>query len=143
MSIVKLNQTTLQSLSELKEKISNLEKLGSNIDVAWAIEAIHNNNTLLSLAEKIKQRIRFDNPAIFLTKDQIRVTIDSVEKQRRAIQILDRYCEPIYQDELSMHFTEKKKHLRLGMALKEWLVTDSENHTEITLDELEEVLKNS
>lgn len=78
-----------------------------------------------------------------MSKDQIRVTIDSVEKQRRAIQILDRYCEPIYQDELSMHFTEKKKHLRLGMALKEWLVTDSENHTEITLDELEEVLKNS
>ena len=68
MSIVKLNSTTLQVLSELKQKISNLEKQGSNIDVAWSLEAIHNQNQLLLYAEKIKDGVRVENPELFPEK---------------------------------------------------------------------------
>jgi hypothetical protein len=68
MSIVKLNSTTLLVLSELKQKISNLEKLGSNIDVAWSLEAIHNQNQLLLYAQKIKDQVRVENPELFPEK---------------------------------------------------------------------------
>jgi hypothetical protein len=68
MSIVKLNTTTLQALSELKQKISNLEKLGSNIDVAWALESIHHQNQLLLYAQKIKDQVRVENPELFPEK---------------------------------------------------------------------------
>jgi hypothetical protein len=68
MSIVKLNPTTLEVLSKLKQKISNLEKLGSNIDVAWALESIHNQNHLLLYAQKIKDEVRGENADLFPEK---------------------------------------------------------------------------
>jgi hypothetical protein len=68
MSIVKLNPTTLEVLSELKQKIPNLEKLGSNIDVAWALEAIHNKNQLLLYAQNIKDEVRVENSELFPEK---------------------------------------------------------------------------
>ena len=152
MSIVKLNETTLKVLSELKEKISNLEKLGSNIDVAWALEAIHHNDTLLSFAEKIKQSVRFDNAEIFLKKDQVRVTIDSVKKQQRAIQILQNHGEKIWDDEIAMKFSKTKINLCFdkqneGGLLDWWVMGDLGSDywkglIEISLDQLEYILTN-
>ena len=148
MNIVKLNQTTLQVLSELKEKISNLEKLGSNIDVAWALESIHNRNQFLLYAQKIKDGVRneldlFPSLVNNLKKSQILVTIDSEEKQKRAIDILSNYKEQIWKEDFAMDFDSNKN--KLVFATEDWFIcynVDLSDEIEISLDQLEELLKN-
>lgn len=76
-----------------------------------------------------------------MNKTEIRVTIDSVEKQQKAIEILGRYGEPIWEDKYSMNFLAVFDSLR--MLHDEWYISRPlEYQTEITLDQLEEILKN-
>lgn len=79
-----------------------------------------------------------------MKKKEIRVTIDSVEKQQKAIEILERYGEEILNDKIAMEFDVFWNTLFLGKKNR-WLVCVEEtnlNRTEITLDQLEEILKN-
>ena len=85
-----------------------------------------------------------------MKKDEIRVTIDSTEKQQKAIEILNRYNEPIWKDEEAMKFDINKIQLCFDISTdpQDWWIQDSiwnegwKNRTEITLDELETILKN-
>ena len=84
-----------------------------------------------------------------MKKEKIRVTIDSTEKQQKAIEILNRYQQKIWGFFEAMDFKENKKHLCLDMQseIYEWWIQSEicdgwENRTEITLDELETILKN-
>lgn len=84
-----------------------------------------------------------------MKKTEIRVTIDSVEKQQKAIEILERYGELIWGDECSMNFNLEQRHLCLDLEGRkhDWWIQDVDciqwrNRTKITLDQLEEILKN-
>ena len=85
-----------------------------------------------------------------MKKHEIRVTIDSVENQQKAIGILNRYNEPIWYDKEAMDFDKDKIHLCLDTSTthQDWWIQDSiwnvgwKNRTEITLKELETILKN-
>ena len=74
-----------------------------------------------------------------MKKTEIRVTIDSVEKQQRAIEILERYGEPIWGSGIEL---EKKYNSLMFSGWGEWYTNKPFlDRTEITLDELEELLK--
>jgi hypothetical protein len=85
-----------------------------------------------------------------MKKEEIRVTIDSLEKQQKAIEILNRYNEPIWGYSSAMDFDEEQKHLCVDTQSEnnEWWIQEEDcndgwkNRTEITLDELETILKN-
>jgi hypothetical protein len=78
-----------------------------------------------------------------MKKHEIRVTIDSVEKQQKAIEILNRYNEPIWKDKHAMLFDNHTRFNSLRIIYNEWYISSVMNHqTEITLDELETILKN-
>jgi len=85
-----------------------------------------------------------------MKKHEIRVTIDSVEKQQKAIEILNRYDEPIWYDIEAMDFDEDKIHLCLDTSTnpQDWWIQDTnwnvgwKNRTQITLEQLETILKN-
>jgi hypothetical protein len=80
-----------------------------------------------------------------MKKHEIRVTIDSTPKQQKAIEVLNRYNEPIWQDEESMDFLEGYNSLVFGLNIPRWWIgsnTTLEARTQITLDELETILKN-
>lgn len=76
-----------------------------------------------------------------MKKTEIRVTIDSVEKHQRAIEILERYGERIINAKDSMDFWNGCNDLVCKNS--EWfIITDFYNRNKITLDELEEMFKN-
>jgi hypothetical protein len=80
-----------------------------------------------------------------MKKYEIRVTIDSTEKQQKAIEILNRYNEPIWQDEESMDFLKDCNSLVFVLNIPRWWIGDNQLHLskkEITLEELETILKN-
>lgn len=84
-----------------------------------------------------------------MKKTEIRVTIDSVEKQQRAIEILGRYGEEIWDAEWAMKFDIDKTNLTCDTQddFNDWWIQEDFcsgyiGKTEITLDELEEMLKN-
>jgi hypothetical protein len=85
-----------------------------------------------------------------MKKHEIRVTIDSVEKQQKAIEILNKYDEPIWDWVGAMKFNKEQKHLCLdtqGQPQVWWIQDEGCNYgwvnrIEITLDELETILKN-
>jgi hypothetical protein len=80
-----------------------------------------------------------------LTKTEIRVTIDSVEKQQKAIEILNRYSESIWDVKIAMDFDEDNNSLKFDNEedANNWFVGDYDvNLTEITLEQLETILKN-
>jgi hypothetical protein len=76
-----------------------------------------------------------------MKKHEIRVTIDSVEKQQKAIQILNRYNQNIlaYSDILELGF---EGIIGFSDYNDVWCEFYTMNGTEITLDELETILKN-
>ena len=83
-----------------------------------------------------------------MKKTEIRVTIDSVEKQQRAIEILERYGEPIWEDLTAMDFDIDKTNLTCDTqdGFNDWWIQEDfcsgyRDKTEITLDELEKLLK--
>lgn len=82
-----------------------------------------------------------------MKKTEIRVTIDSLEKQQKAIEILERYGEkiwnPILGKKWAMEFNLSCKNLVISSNKNKWLVSDIRylNRTEITIDELEKLLK--
>ena len=77
-----------------------------------------------------------------MKKTEIRVTIDSVEKQQRAIEILGRYKQPIRKNPIDLMFDDDFKNLYLSKSIHSWFIgCNTKQRTEITLDELEELLK--
>lgn len=81
-----------------------------------------------------------------MKKTEIRVTIDSVEKQQRAIEILKKYKQKIFNSKLAMIFDNQRNLLKCDYDINggDWFITSNlyNSETEITLDELEEMLKN-
>jgi hypothetical protein len=79
-----------------------------------------------------------------MKKHEIRVTIDSTEKQHKAIEILNRYKQEILQSDNAMVFDKKWKHLVYAEINNSWYIaSDTFKHfTEITLKQLETILKN-
>lgn len=78
-----------------------------------------------------------------MNKTEIRVTIDSVEKQQRAIEILERYKQPILDKNRDMYFNHEFKNLYFNLIVNAWFIgMRGEWLNEITLDKLEEMLKN-
>ena len=79
-----------------------------------------------------------------MKKTEIRVTIDSVEKQQRAIEILERYGERMGKNKNSFEFSKYNNSLIFGFASRYWWIGYNNFHSkrpEITLDELEKLLK--
>jgi len=74
-----------------------------------------------------------------MKKHEIRVTIDSTEKQQKVIEILNRYNEPICKYGLDINKMWKTLYYN-GYNWSIALI--KENLTEITLDQLDELLKN-
>lgn len=69
-----------------------------------------------------------------MNKTEIRVTIDSVEKQQRAIEILEKYSQPFIIEINSLHTLHFNGR---------WWVLDGCGYShkiEITLDQLDELL---
>jgi hypothetical protein len=80
-----------------------------------------------------------------MKKHEIRVTIDSKEKQQKAIQILNRYNETIFDNPFAMWFNDEENSLKCDFESSggDWFVSfPCDGETEITLDELEIILKN-
>ena len=80
-----------------------------------------------------------------MKKHEIRVTIDSTEKQQKAIEILNRYNEELGQNQNSMDFSNFCNSLVFGLSYPRWWIGDNQLHLnkkEITLEELETILKN-
>lgn len=78
-----------------------------------------------------------------MKKTEIRVTIDSVEKQQRAIEILERYGEKIWDESFAMEFETPRTSL-ICCSDGDWFIQFNfsvRTFTEITLDELEKLLK--
>jgi hypothetical protein len=78
-----------------------------------------------------------------MKKEEIRVTIDSTPKQQKAIEILNRYNEPIWHETIAMDFDEYNNSLKFEnkKGHNDWFVGFHDvNLTEITLDELEALL---
>jgi hypothetical protein len=77
-----------------------------------------------------------------MKKHEIRVTIDSLEKQQKAIQILNGYNQKIlvYSDILDLGFEGIIGFSDLSDVWCEYYTMEGGN--EITLDELETILKN-
>jgi hypothetical protein len=76
-----------------------------------------------------------------MKKHEIRVTIDSVEKQQKAIRILNRYNQKIlaYSDILELGF---KGIIGFSDHSNVWCEFYTMEGIETTLDELETILKN-
>lgn len=80
-----------------------------------------------------------------LTRENIRVTIDNEEKQQRAIEILEKHGEKIWEEPYAMKFDKEDKYLTCDRFEGDWFVRHiSQNaliqYTEITLDQLDELL---
>jgi hypothetical protein len=77
-----------------------------------------------------------------MNKSDVRVTIDSVEKQHRAIEILKKYKEHIWEEAWAMDFGPGKTQLvSLG---DDWFIcydVDLNDEIEISLDQLDELLR--
>jgi len=76
-----------------------------------------------------------------MNKTEIRVTIDSKEKQQRAIEILNNHGEKIWEDNTAMYFDEIFYFLVCDKEKIDWFIRSlDDSRTEITLDQLDELL---
>jgi hypothetical protein len=78
-----------------------------------------------------------------MNKSDITVVIDSKEKQQRAIEILNKYKEHIWEEDFAMNFEPFRKQLVFTSG--DWYICfdiDLNDEIEITLDQLDELLKN-
>ena len=81
-----------------------------------------------------------------MNKTEIRVTIDSIEKQQKAIEILERNGQNIWKDKTAMLFNEDEQSLIFFKLDGDWLIVNNyeeKNKTEITLQQLDELLINN
>ncbi len=81
-----------------------------------------------------------------MNKTEIRVTIDSIEKQQKAIEILERNGQKIWKDKTAMLFNEDEQSLIFFKLDGDWLIVNNyeeKNKTEITLQQLDELLINN
>lgn len=77
-----------------------------------------------------------------MNKTEVRVTIDSTEKQQLAIQILEKYGEKIWESEKAMLFDEEWKHLIFSSAKNHWFIKIAHlGRKEIAFFKLEEILE--
>ena len=77
-----------------------------------------------------------------MKKSEITVVIDSIEKQQRAIEILNKYKEHIWEEDFAMYFGPGKEQLVFTSG--DWYIcydVDLNGEIEITLDQLDELLK--
>lgn len=81
---------------------------------------------------------------MLLTKTDIFVTINSEDKQKRAIEILEKHGEKIWDAFCALRFDETCKYLVFDTDDSDWYIGCSIlNLTEITLDQLDELLTES
>lgn len=74
-----------------------------------------------------------------LTKSDIFVTIDSEEKKQRAIEILEKHGEKIWEHRIAMVFDDFRKSLIFDRN-DGWFVFNNSSKIEITLDQLDDLL---
>jgi hypothetical protein len=77
-----------------------------------------------------------------MKREDIRVTIDSPEKQQKAIEILNKYKQPIWDRSVAMDFSPQMTQLVFSAG--DWFIcydVDINDEIEITLEQLEEILK--
>jgi hypothetical protein len=77
-----------------------------------------------------------------MNKSNIRVTIDSTPKQQKAIQILNKHGETISNEKSSFSFDEFYNQLVFSSDGTWSIFVGFIWQTEITLDQLDELLKN-
>ena len=76
-----------------------------------------------------------------MKREDVRVTINSPEKQQKAIEMLNRYNQPIWDYKYSTDFMEYKTQLVFSGGT--WFIcydVDVDDEIEITLEQLEEIL---
>lgn len=76
-----------------------------------------------------------------MNKTEIRVTIDSEEKKQRAIDILEKHMEKIWDDRIAMVFDVFHNSLIYSEDGNDWFINyQDESLIEITLEQLDELL---